>query len=138
MPTANMLTAQIHCDAFLSIYLAGWHPWDAEADSIDEELLFTMRTSGDKCKAAWDSEGLTSAEQLLQSYVLGSQGWGTNKRQSVAQRATQGFQPLQHECLLFGRKFKADTVSAVLDMFNHPQFSAWNYTQERMAPHIHV
>ncbi len=57
MPTANMLTAQIHCDAFLSIYLAGWHPWDAEADSIDEELLFTMRTSGDKCKAAWDSEG---------------------------------------------------------------------------------
>ena len=97
-----------------------------------------MRTSGDKCKAAWDSGALTSAEQLLQSYVLGSQGWGSDKGQSMAQRVKQGFKPLQHECLLFGRKFKADTVSAVLDMFNHPQFSAWNYTQERMAPHIHV
>ena len=122
---------------------SGWHPWDADADSIDEELLFIMRTATmestapGRCKAAWDSGALASAEQLLQSYVSETKGWALDRDLSAAGRAARLFEPLQHECVLFARKFKADTVSAVLDMFSHPQYSSWNYTDERMAIHAH-
>ncbi len=122
---------------------SGWHPWDADADSVDEELLFIMRTASmvskapGSCKAAWDSAPLASAEQLLQSYVSETNGWAMDKDTSTAGRRAKGFKPLQHECVLFARKFKADTVSAVLDMFSHPQFSSWNYTDERMATHTY-
>ena len=119
---------------------SGWHPWDADADSIDEELLFIMRTarmegSPDMCRAAWDAAPLASAQGLLQSYVLETKGWRIEKELSTAGKARKAFKPLQHECVLFARKFKADTVSAVLDMFSHPQFSSWNYTDERTGTH---
>lgn len=131
---------------------SGWHPWDADADSIDEELLFMMRTarmheemgsslamssSLDSCKAAWDSAPLASAERLLQSYVSQVKGWRIEKELSTAGTSLEGFTPLQHECVLFARKFKAGTVAAVLDMFSQPQFSSWNYTDERMAIHVY-
>ena len=116
----------------------GWHPWDADADSIDEELLFVMRTgkvestAPDTCKAAWDSAPLASAERLLQSYVSETNGWAMEK-DSSAGGVSKHFKPLQHGCLLFARKFKAHTISAVLDMYSHAQFSSWNYTDGRMA-----
>ena len=122
---------------------SGWHPWDADADSIDEELLFVMRTAKIEdnapggCKAAWDSAPLASAEQLLQSYVSEKNGWAMDKDSSAAGGIAKHFKPLQHECVLFARKFKADTVSAVLDMFSHAQFSSWNYTDERMVAHTY-
>ena len=134
---------------------SGWHPWDADADSVDEELLFIMRTtkmpndmgsdlkmgslgsSLDFCKAAWDSAPLASAEKLLQSYASKMDGWSIEKESNTAGTTSKGFAPLQHECLLFARKFKADTVSAVLDMFSQPQFSSWNYTDERTATHFY-
>ena len=121
---------------------SGWHPWDADADSIDEELLFIMRTarmegSLETCRAAWDSAPLASAEQLLQSYVSETKGWRVEKEASMAGTSKNALKPLQHECVLFARKFKEDTVSAVLDMFSHPQFSSWNYIEERIAAHSH-
>ena len=117
----------------------GWHPWNADADSTDEELLFVMRTadmgrSPGRCRAAWDSAPLASAERLLQSYVGDSNGWRVSNVNRTG-AAPEMFLPLQHECVLFARKFRAGTVGAVLDMFGHPQFLSWNYTAERRAPH---
>ncbi len=120
---------------------SGAHPKDMEANSIDEELLFLMRTSrmGDteyKCKAAWDSASLKSAQGLLQSYVTGIQGWKTSHVASAAGEAAQTFKSMEHECLLFGRKFKAHTHGAVLDILEDPHYKSWNYTQEQLLPYV--
>jgi hypothetical protein len=116
---------------------------------VDEELLFTMRTaempynqlhyqSGLKaCTAAWDDAPLASAQQLLQSYIGGAKGWDSEKAPPAAGEEYRGFRALQHECLLFGRKFRADTTNAALDLFTHPQYNTWNYTQQRKAPRVH-
>ena len=102
---------------------------------------FLMRTSrmGDteyKCKAAWDSASLKSAQGLLQSYVTGIQGWKTSHVASAAGEAAQTFKSMEHECLLFGRKFKAHTHGAVLDILEDPHYKSWNYTQEQLLPYV--
>ena len=121
---------------------SGAHPKDMATESVDEELLFVMRTSkmGDyqsRCAAAWDSAPLASAQQLLQSYLPGAKDWGLGKESGQRSGSAQKFAELEHECLLFGRKFKGHTISAVLDLLSHPQYSAWNYTAERLAPHVY-
>ena len=123
--------------------VTGAHPKDIDSTIIDEELLFIMRTSkmGDYtnvCRGAWDSGAVTSAEGLLHSYVPGSRLWRASNEQGMPVRRTRrAFAALQHECLLFGRKFKPHTISAVLDMFRHKQYATWNYTHERLTPHIY-
>ena len=123
--------------------VTGAHPKDIDSAIIDEELLFIMRTSkmGDYknvCRGAWDSGAVASAEALLHSYVPGSRLWRASNEQGMPMRRTRrAYAALQHECLLFGRKFKPHTISAVLDMFRHPQYATWNYTHERLTPHIY-
>ena len=89
------------------------------------------------CTAAWDNAPLASAQQLLQSYVGGAKGWDSEKAPPAAGEEYRGFRALQHECLLFGRKFRAGTADAVLTLFAHPQYDTWNYTQQRKAPRVH-
>jgi hypothetical protein len=111
-----------------------------QANSINEALLFTMRTSGmgskqKRCISALDSTPLETAQQMLQSYVdeggnpASSSISSTNARGFKGQEnPSEGFKAMQHECLLFGRKFKAHTINAVLDVFEHPDYNTWNYT----------
>ena len=120
---------------------SGAHPKDMGANAIDEELLFLMRTGrmGDTpfmCKAAWDSHSLASAQSLLQSYGSGTQGWKTSKTASATGAAARTFKSMEHECLLFGRKFKAHTHGAVLDILDDPHYKSWNYTKERLLPYV--
>ena len=120
---------------------SGAHPNDMEANMIDEDLLFVMRTArmGStqyKCKGAWDSGSLTSAQGLLQSYISGAKTWESPIASKAALTGFQNFKALEHECLLFGRKFKAHTNGAVLDILDNPQYTYWNYTKERLMPFV--
>ena len=119
----------------------GAHPQDIEADNVDEELLFMMRTGrmGEtpyKCRAAWDSAPLTSAQGLLQSYTSNAQGWQSSQAAGAAGTGARNFKSLEHECLLFGRKLKAHTQGAVLDILEDPHYTSWNYTKERLLPYL--
>ena len=119
----------------------GAHPQDMEDDNVDEELLFMMRTGrmGETpyiCRAAWDSAPLTSAQSLLQSYISNAQGWQSSQAAGATGTGARKFKNLEHECLLFGRKFKAHTQGAVLDMLEDPHYTSWNYTKERLLPYL--
>ena len=119
---------------------SGAHPQDVQANSITEDLLFTMRTSSmgskqSRCTLAWDSAPLQSAQHMLQSYIHEGDDRASSNMLGIYPEGfkglssfSEGFKALQHECLLFGRKFKAHTINAVLDVFDHPEYTTWNYT----------
>lgn len=120
---------------------SGAHPQDMEASNVDEELLFQMRTgrmgvTQYKCRAAWDSASLTSAQGLLQSYVSNAHGWQASQDVGASGTGAKTFKSLEHECLLFGRKFKSHTQGAVLDVLEDPHYTSWNYTKERLLPYL--